>query len=100
MEGFMEPAQKMEVLVNIPIQLDSVCSTLGIFTPRWFRYEDSRHEIYTIKINRIVNQKEINFVGIKMLQFICASDFEGRERIFELRYHLTSHRWIFFQMLS
>lgn len=86
--------------INIPIQLDSVCSTKGDFTPRWFRYENKEHQIERIVIEKILSHKEINFVGIKMIQYICTSTVNGRERIFEIRYNVSSHKWTFFRMLS
>lgn len=85
---------------NIPIQLDCVCSTQGNITPRWFRYEDEDHQRYTVRIDRILSQKELNFVGIKMLQFVCTASINGMERIFEIRYNILLHKWLFFQMLS
>ena len=85
---------------NIPIQLDCVCSTQGNITPRWFRYEDENHKRYTVEIDRILAQKELNFVGIKMLQFICAASINEMDRIFEIRYNVFMHKWTFFQMFS
>jgi len=85
---------------NIPIQLDSVCSTQGTFTPRWFRYEDEEHQICIVKIERIISEKELNFVGVRVLQFICAALMGEDEKLFELRYYVGSHKWTFFKMLS
>lgn len=86
--------------MNMPIQLDSVCSTKGEFTPRWFRYENKEHQIEKVTIEKILSYKEINFVGLKMIQYICTATVEEQERIFELRYNVTSHKWTFFRMLS
>ncbi len=87
--------------VNVPIQLDAVCSTQGEFVPRWFRFEDDEHVIRTIKISRVISRKEIGYVGMKSLQFICGSlDYGERERLFELRYNISGHKWTLYQMLS
>jgi hypothetical protein len=86
--------------MNIPIQLDSVCSTQGTFTPRWFRFEDEENQIQTVKIQRIVSEKELNYVGVRVLQYICAAAFKDEEKIFELRYYVGSHKWTFFKMLT
>lgn len=86
--------------VNIPIQLEAVCSTKGDFTPRWFRYENKEHQIERIVVEKILSQKEINFVGVKIIQYICCSTVNSCERIFEIRYHVSSHKWTFFRMLS
>ena len=90
----------MEMETNTPIQLDSVCSTQGEFTPRWFRYEDEEHQLQIVKIERIISEKEMNFVGVRFLQYICAAIICSEEKIFELRYYVSSHKWTFFKMLA
>ena len=91
----------MEIMcTNMPIQLDSVFSTQGTVTPRWFRYEDEEHRVNTIQIERILSEKEIQYVGVRMLQFICASRIQEQEHIFELRYYIASHKWILFQIMQ
>lgn len=86
--------------INIPIQLVSVCSTLGDITPRWFRYEDEERLIIKVQISEVVTQNNISFVGIKMIQYICKAKIQEKERLFELRYDINSHKWIFHQMLN
>ena len=90
----------MEIITNVPIQLLSVCSTQGELKPLWFRFEDEEHQICKINIDKIISHKEINYVGMKMLQFICGARIFDCERIFELRYNIVSHKWSFYQMLS
>ncbi len=88
---------------NIPIQLCNICSTQGEITPRWFRFEDEAHEIHTIHVTQIISQKDIDFVGIRMIQYICRTqegDEQGEMHLVELRYNIITHRWSFFQMLS
>lgn len=85
--------------VNIPVQLVSVFSTLGEITPKWFRYEEEEHGVVKVDIDEIVSFKEINFVGIKMIQYICKARINERNRMFELRYEINSHKWTFHQMI-
>lgn len=86
--------------INIPIQLVSVFSTQGDICPRWFRYENDRHEILKVDINEILMKKEIQFVGIRMIQYICKAIMDGDERLFELRYDILAHKWTLYQLLS
>lgn len=87
--------------MNIPIQAGSVTNTTGKIIPTWFRYEDpNEHEIQTVKIENILSSKEINYVGFRMIQFVCAAEITGTRRIFELRYSIGTHKWVFFQMLN
>ncbi len=89
----------MEIKSNIPVQLVSVFSTLGEITPSWFRYEDESHKIIKVQISEIISKKELNFVGIKMIQFICKALVLDTMRMFELRYHILSHKWTLHQMI-
>lgn len=93
----MEAAKRQ---VNIPVQLMAVCNTNGDLIPRWFRYEDGEHCIQSVCIQQVLSWKELEYVGIRILQYICQAEVCGRKRIFELRYHVDSHRWSFFQMLD
>ena len=103
MEDNLQREEQFNYAKNIPIQLCNICNTKGDITPRWFRFEDEEHCIHTIKILSIVSHKEINYVGIKMIQFICKTyeeDNNNKENLIELRYNILTHRWIFFQTLS
>lgn len=87
--------------VNIPIQAGSVTDTTGKITPQWFKYRVPQEEaIQFVKINKILASKEINYVGYKMIQFICSAEISEIQRIFEIRYSIGSHKWVFFQMLD
>lgn len=87
--------------INIPIQAGSVTDTTGKIIPIWFRYEDpNEHEVHMVKIEKVLSTKEINYVGYKMIQFVCNADVEEQRRIFELRYSIGTHKWVFFQMLD
>lgn len=86
--------------VNVPVQLECVCSTRGDLMPRWFRFEDGAHQICTVRIESVLAHKGIEYVGIRMLQYICRARIGERLRVFELRYHVADHKWILFRMLD
>jgi len=85
---------------NIPIQAITVCSTVGDFTPLRFRYEDSEHQLQSVKISRVIASKATVYGGINCLQYTCAAEMEGQEHFFILKYNVLTHTWIFFKMLS
>lgn len=86
---------------NIPIQVISAIDTTGKIKPLIFKYEDPEtHEIHKITIESINSSKSIRPVGFNMEQFICTAMINDVKRIFELRYLIDTHKWIFFQMLS
>lgn len=87
--------------MNIPTQVAQVTDTTGKIKPIWFRYEDPvSHEIMTIDRLNVLSQKEINYVGFKMIQFVCSAQFGEMKRLFELRYNIGTHKWTLYQMLD
>lgn len=89
----------MEQTFNIPIQMISVCSTLGDFTPLRFRYENELHEVETVVISHVVARKETAFNGIRELQFTCEAQIGGILKLFIITYNIASHTWRFFKLL-
>lgn len=89
----------MEKVVNIPIQMISVCSTVGDLTPMRFRFENEEHEVETVNVNEVHSHKDINFNGIHEIQYVCSAIVNELERIFILKYNVKSHKWIMFKFL-
>lgn len=89
----------MEETVNIPIQMISVCSTMGEFTPMRFRFEDENHEIETVKIEQILSHKETGFNGIREIRYTCQAVIGCESRMFIICYSVVSHKWKLLKML-
>ena len=85
---------------NLPIQVAALCDTTGKLHPLWFRYADEARQVRKVNIDAVLSQKTLRYVGIRMEQYICASEIGGRRRIYELRYSVENHRWSFFQMMD
>jgi len=89
----------MEKTINIPIQLISSCSTMGNITPIRFRMEHEDHSLETVNIDGIISHKDVNYNGIKEIQFTCRANIERDMRIFIICYNINSHKWRLFKML-
>ncbi|MCR4963239.1 MAG: hypothetical protein K6B40_05095 [Firmicutes bacterium] len=85
--------------LNQPVQMLSLHDVDGRLQPLRFRYEDERHVLHTVSIQEILSAKEIYYAGIQGLQYLCRADISHRERLFELRYLIKSHRWILSRMI-
>jgi len=88
---------------NIPVQMFPVVDTTGNTRPLAFRYEDENHAIQTVKAIRTLTAHECNFVGQRCIKCVCkamVTDEREREILFELKYLIESHRWIFVKMLN
>lgn len=83
--------------LNLQIEMISLCSTDGRLRPLRFRFEDEAHHLQTVCITEIVCDKQISYVGIEAFQFVCRGTLGGREKMFELRYTVRSHKWILFR---
>lgn len=90
----------MEQTINIPIQMFSVCSTVGDFTPVRFRFELEDHSIETVKIDNILSHKDTGYNGIKEIQYTCQAVIGGTSKYFTVVYNVTSHKWRLFRMLN
>lgn len=89
----------MEICVNRPVQMINFFGIDGKIQPIRFRLEDEEHELQTVSIKQIVSVNEVQHVGIESQIFLCRGDFVGRERLFELRYHIRGHRWTLFRFI-
>ncbi|MDD6346969.1 MAG: hypothetical protein PUA52_03015 [Lachnospiraceae bacterium] len=87
-------------IINVPIQAISVCSTIGDMTPLRFRYEDDRHQLQTVCISRVIAVKPTVLAGINCLEYTCAADCGGIEKLCILKYNVLNHTWILVRMLS
>lgn len=85
---------------NIPIQVFCAVSTIGDLTPLRFRYEAENHQILTVHIAGILSQKETRTAGTREIIFTCTANMEGVVHLFNLKYNINQHRWIFVQFLA
>ncbi len=85
----------MEQTANYPIQMISVTSTLGDMTPLKFRYENEAHELITVKVDDVCARKELSLGFGGSIIYTCASSLDEQRILYELRYEVGSHKWIF-----
>ena len=81
----MGAQQKIEVI--------AVCDTCGQFRPLRFRFEGEDHHLHRVDIDRILSVRDVSYVGIEAMIYLCRAHMEGRERVFELKYTIRSHSW-------
>ncbi len=82
---------------NLPIQVLASCGASGEIAPLRFRFEDSEHMLHTVKILEVIDSRKIEYVGVEAFCFLCKAECEGREKVFELRYTVRTHRWVLFR---
>ncbi len=78
---------------NLPIQVLSCCDTCGNLQPLRFRFEDREHSVHTVPSPRSSTGVRSNTSGWRRSSFLCKARLDGREKLYELRYTVATHRW-------
>ena len=78
---------------NLPIQVLSCCDTCGNFPPLRFSSEARGHSVHTVSVTEIVDGRRVEYVGLEAFVFLCKAHLDGREKLYELRYTVATHRW-------
>ncbi|MDD5935300.1 MAG: hypothetical protein PUC65_07065 [Clostridiales bacterium] len=85
---------------NVPIDIISFCNTLGEIKPMRVRMENEAHERVVVDIQEIAYRKETRPSGMTILVYGCKMILYGEERLVELHYHIDTHRWTLFRIVS
>ena len=85
--------------MNLQIEMISVFAADGSITPLRFRLENEAQCLETVVISQVVCVKPICFAGIDAIQYLCKAIVEGKEKLFELRYTVKTHRWTLFRVV-
>lgn len=83
----------------MPLQVIVHCEAGGDLRPLRFRYEDERHMVHTVQVDNITDTRKTNFVGIDAIHFICKGEEQGKEHMYELKYTISSHKWVLFRKI-
>ena len=81
----MADAQKVEVI--------AAHDTCGHIRPLRIRFAGEDHQLHRLSIDRVLSVREVTYVGVEAMIYLCRSTDGTRERIFELRYNIRSHDW-------
>ena len=80
-------------LKNCPVDVIAVCTAGGDIRPLRVRLEDEQHQLMRIDIDEVVSTKEIQYVGIEAVVYLCRATVEDRKWLFELKYTIRTHTW-------
>ena len=75
------------------VEVIASCDTCGRFRPLRVRFEGADSQLHRLSIQQVISAREVTYVGIEAIVYLCRSYEENRERIFELRYNIRSHDW-------
>ena len=78
---------------NCPVDVIAVCTAGGDIRPLRVRVEDKQHQLMRIDIDEVVSTKEIQYVGIEAVVYLCRATVENKKWLFELKYTIRTHTW-------
>ena len=85
--------------VNIPLQVIVHCAAGGELHPLRFQYEDQEHVVHTVHIDQVTDSRKTNFVGIDAIHYICKGCEQGQEHLYELKYTVSTLKWVLFRQI-
>lgn len=52
-----------------------------------------------MSVTEVTDTRRETFVGMEQLAFLCRARVDGREALYELKYTVSTHRWVLFRRI-
>jgi hypothetical protein len=85
-------------IVAKPIEVISVTDTKGTITPLRFRLILEVGSNQVIKIDKVITRELEKLAGNLMISFKCQSLIGDEQKLFELKYELSTSKWKLFKI--
>lgn len=85
-------------VVAQPIQMVAWFNEKGTLTPVRFKLCNKDEKNITIKINKILSTNKETLAGNKMIVYNCQSVLNGIEKLYELKYEMSTCKWMLFKI--
>jgi len=87
----------MKVLA-LPIEMISYTDNKGYIKPIRFRMQIDDEPMEVIKIDKVIVRDIERFAGNIMLVYKCQSLIDDAIKLFEIKYEISTCRWILFKI--
>ncbi|HEY8805761.1 MAG TPA: hypothetical protein VIM42_11780 [Clostridium sp.] len=87
----------MKVLA-LPIEMVSYTDNKGNIKPVRFRMQIGDEPMQVIRIDKVIVKDTEKFAGHIMLVYKCQSLIEDVSKLFEIKYELSTCRWILYKI--
>lgn len=87
----------MKVIAK-PIEVVSWTDTKGNINPVRFKIVNDDESISVVKIDKVITIDKEKLAGNLMLVYKCQSVVNGADKLYEIKYELSSCRWILFKI--
>lgn len=85
-------------IMSKPIEVISYTDNNGELKPLRFRIQLEDKSVMVVKIDKIITKEKEKLAGNNMLIFKCQSLIDNIEMLFELKYELSTCRWILYKI--
>lgn len=75
------------------IDVIALCGADGELRPLRIRAVEETGEIITGNVRQIIDRKANNQICVESMLYLCRLEFDGRNVVVELKYHIRSHSW-------
>ena len=87
----------MKVLAK-PVEMVSWTDEQGNIKPIRFKIYNKDESISVIKVDKVISVVNEKLAGNFMRVYTCQSVIKGAERLYELKYELSTCRWILYKL--
>ena len=87
----------MKIVVK-PIEMVAWTDTKGNINPVRFKITKDDESISVVKIDKVICVDKEKLAGNNMLVYKCQSVINGLDKLYEIKYELSSCRWILFKI--
>ena len=87
----------MKIVVK-PIEVVSWTDTKGNINPVRFKIVNDDESNSVVKIDKVITIDKEKLAGNLMLVYKCQSVVNGADKLYEIKYELSSCRWILFKI--
>lgn len=84
-------------VVAKPIEVVAWFDKKGTVHPVRFRIIQDE-ETTTVIIDKVIRQSKERLAGINMIVFTCQSLMKGTEKVYEIKYEISTCRWVLFKI--
>ncbi|HEY5562783.1 MAG TPA: hypothetical protein VIK72_13690 [Clostridiaceae bacterium] len=85
-------------IVAKEIEMVSWTDTKGVITPVRFRIANEDESVSVIKIDKVITVDKEKLAGNNMLVYKCKSVISAIERLFEIKYEISTCKWILWKL--
>ncbi|MBU3185685.1 hypothetical protein [Clostridium estertheticum] len=84
-------------IIAKPVEMLLWTDINGKMNPVRFKIANEDESIYVIKIDKVLTIDREKLAGNNMLVYKCQSVIKGAERLYELKYELSTCKWMLYK---